>query len=1338
MAPVLPSSLSPHICILPSPDLEQLLQTSSLPPLHDILQSFSPLPQVTTRTTALTTVPHASFALRFSNLADIEDACHEDEEQRATRTIDWMGERINQRCAKWVEELEKQPDRDSARTPWWDELRRCAEGDHVPSKAEGWNHPMSIILAVSTTAPNPLQAITTLHSRILEFPSWVDTTHLLYTLIIHPRESPLSDEEAGALFNAVKKQYGLHAFLLPLSLPSPPPPPVPVSAPIPRFPPPSLETQQDETLPSQPNSPISTGAALNTLKMSEQDIQQTARFTREFVVMSLVPWMEKCVLEWNEAYSSSRRLPSRLFSSTRRLFGSSTPTSQTPTHSSSPSIASLPSRSHTYSTSQSMSGSTVLIPPPSQQRRLAEFATILGDYKLAAGVWESLRKENKGGSDILPLLLSPSPASVLHVSHALSTIYPSASELPPQAQLQALMYAVRWEAGVSTNDFLGDVLEGERWLVWAAGNTEEPPSALLLAHAALLSARKNARRRAALWYLSAANKLEKCGIKPLTMYFLRRAHELFSDRPEKSLSPSFWDSEGKLASDFAGFDAVMSGIEHPLGRLLYTTGDIKGAVRFFLGLLRWSSASSSPLAKLDREGGDGVKEASGSDKVFLEDFRVALSHLMSISDQKVDLRGLPLPIAFAIPASSRVRLPRDSVSGDQSEWERKEDIWRSFWRTCGKKETLEKSGKAAVGETFWVDVTLRNPLDTEVTLANLTLVLEAQNQDSAWVAENVNVEVIEEVTLSAKESRSISVAVKSSQDVSLTIPWLKYNFLGLLPTVESLARRGRRLQDTPQQRQTVAYAPDILIKVDVEEASQELAVSFVHIEPLVLIEGECKRMKLWLSNAGSRSIGEIWLVDDPEDQIWLGSSSTESLSLADGSSEIIHTDNKLPSWAPHSVPIDQPLEPTEGTEVGLTWRPGKRANQDLCLLFIYRETAGRAFHCTRVTRSYEVNPCLELSAMSSPSTSTDHSFLVNLEVSNLALNSLYIKQVTTMSPTWRCRQSTPLWSEPLRPTQSARLSFDASPVEDLSCVATTSAYVSRKLGDVLNGRKDEPEDPPPLDLTCSHVSASDSCISVHDPFMSHLLQRERQNLMTSSLASSHPHIPASSHPHIFPLYNPLAVDFLVLWEVPAEQRHGFTLLSTVKLGAGHAALREIIEDVEGAKVKRSMYAETQREKMEMLGAIRDCEWNAEMNPVVVTVADGLFVEHDFSQGTYLAPVTFSMRNHSLTNPSRYVLKLDPSGSSETAAPGSSNLLPPRYAGRLTIRGTLEPSQSVSVDAKIWVARPGMYALSGWQVETDVGEPLPSGDQSAWRTRHRYVQGPPSNHHPYLTVRDVSR
>lgn len=45
-----------------------------------------------------------------------------------------------------------------------------------------------------------------------------------------------------------------------------------------------------------------------------------------------------------------------------------------------------------------------------------------------------------------------------------------------------------------------------------------------------------------------------------------------------------------------------------------------------------------------------------------------------------------------------------------------------------------------------------------------------------------------------------------------------------------------------------------------------------------------------------------------------------------------------------------------------------------------------------------------------------------------------------------------------------------------------------------------------------------------------------------------------------------------------------------------------------------MYAETQRERVEMLEALRRSEWNAEMDPVVVTSTGGQIVQHDFSQG----------------------------------------------------------------------------------------------------------------------------
>ena len=53
----------------------------------------------------------------------------------------------------------------------------------------------SVILATSTLAPNPLQAITLLHARAPDFPPWVDSTMYRYTVIVHPSPSNLNPDE---------------------------------------------------------------------------------------------------------------------------------------------------------------------------------------------------------------------------------------------------------------------------------------------------------------------------------------------------------------------------------------------------------------------------------------------------------------------------------------------------------------------------------------------------------------------------------------------------------------------------------------------------------------------------------------------------------------------------------------------------------------------------------------------------------------------------------------------------------------------------------------------------------------------------------------------------------------------------------------------------------------------------------------------------------------------------------------------------------------------------------------------------------------------------------------
>ncbi|KAI0068320.1 hypothetical protein BV25DRAFT_1793504 [Artomyces pyxidatus] len=1327
MAPGLPSSLSPHTCVLPSQDLIDLLASSSLPPLPQILQSFSPLPQVTTRTTTLTPVPHASFALRFSNLVEIEEGCREDEEQRAARTIDWISARISRRCAKWVEDWERvgaaAAEKEGAanlRTPWWDEVRHCVEGDHIPSKVEGWNHPVAVILAVSTMAPNPLQALAQLHARPPEFPSWVDGTQLRYSLIIHPKNSPLSDEEAGALFNAVKKQYGLQSFLLPLELPSPAPPPVPVPMTPPRLPP--VPTGTDTPDPSK--GPLSPGLnagpglamGLNTLRFNEHDIQQTARFVREFVAMSLVPWMEKCVVEWNENFSSTRRLPSRLFSSTRRFFGSANP-SPTPSHGQTSSISSVTARTRSGSQTSISSLNGGPAPPP-QQRRLAEFATILGDLKLAASVWEALRKDGKGGSEILPMLLAPSPAVPLHVNHALSTLMASNTDSSALTQFRALVYAVRWDAGIEGSDFIS--------------NAEEPPSALLLAHAAYLSVRKQARRRAALWYLFAANRLEKSGIKPLTMYFLRRAHDLYTVLPEKTLSPSFWDSEGVDPGNRVSFEAILPGIEHALGRLHYTTGDVRAAVRFFLLLLR-GSANTSDTTLLTAPNGHPIEMPKSvvSDRVFLEDFRVAFQHLQDTTGGKPEQGDLKLPLSFCDASHTRLRLPGDSVGGDGAVWDAREDGWRTFWRAHGK-ETLQSTGKAAVNEAFWIDLAMRNPLDVDVNLANLTVVVR-ESGDNAPSADFVEVEVVDDIILGAMETRTIPLSVRSKRSSKLFISHASYDFLSLLPTTEPLTTRGRRLQDTPLQRQGKVYAPDVALEADVEDASQRLSVDFVDDGRLVLEHGECKRMRLWVSNIGTEAVDDIWLVAGPEDEFWLDKANGQGDEVTASATEVLHSSNSLAQRLPQQIPLDaidgNSLSPGNSFEIPFVVHASAVGDQELCLLFVYRQKEQNTFHCTRVTRVFEVRSLLSVATTYGPSRELDNLLLLNLDIRSISTSSVVtVSQVTTVSPTWSCTTATSHKLGNLLPSQAIYLPLGVRPWAHMSDNTATRQFVTGKLRDVLQGRDIDQSDPPAIELLCSHTIP----YSVLQPSVTELMHQGRRNIVSSNLSAVHPNVPPQLHRSIFSLYHPHSVDIILFWDIPSEGRSGHILIAGPTLGAGHGALNDIIQEAEEMKVKRSMYAETQREKSTVLEAIRSSEWNAEMNPIVVSMHDSGLVEHDFSHSPCHVPVPATLRNYSLTHQAKYTLKLGVDISSDASR---DDLAQPSWVGRLTYRGTLEPLQHVTVRPTLHVARPDTYSLGGWQLETEVGqEPRPSQDRN-WRTKYRYLEGPSSQ--SCITVVDTS-
>jgi hypothetical protein len=114
------------------------------------------------------------------------------------------------------------------------------------------------------------------------------------------------------------------------------------------------------------------------LCLPETDASGICTMVREMTQMSIVPFMERCIATWNDQVASRRRgLSGRFLSMSKRYFGSSSSRNSTSSSSNyDPESASYPPAS-----------------PEAQMRKLADFAFMLRDWKLAHSTYDLLRSD---------------------------------------------------------------------------------------------------------------------------------------------------------------------------------------------------------------------------------------------------------------------------------------------------------------------------------------------------------------------------------------------------------------------------------------------------------------------------------------------------------------------------------------------------------------------------------------------------------------------------------------------------------------------------------------------------------------------------------------------------------------------------------------------------------------------------------------------------------------------------------------------------------------------------------------------------------------------------------
>ncbi|KAL2070395.1 hypothetical protein VTL71DRAFT_13421 [Oculimacula yallundae] len=261
-------------------------------------------------------------------------------------------------------------------------LRRLLSG--IPlAPHETFSHPVACVIAISSRNTSPIETLRKLYDESSHgekrLPLWVNNEYLRYYVLVHDEERD-DITKSITLFEQMKRHFGLHCHLLRLRSTQ------------------CVSSDDDSVeLPRCEWQSASEEMAVIRARELEEDVEDphpfifesdtTAirTFIREMVTQSIVPSMERCVATWNDQVASRRRgLSGRITNITKKwsVFGGGSRTSSNGSTS-----------SGTSGNYDALQGFYRPDAPEAIMRKLADYAFMLRDWKLAQSTYDLLRSD---------------------------------------------------------------------------------------------------------------------------------------------------------------------------------------------------------------------------------------------------------------------------------------------------------------------------------------------------------------------------------------------------------------------------------------------------------------------------------------------------------------------------------------------------------------------------------------------------------------------------------------------------------------------------------------------------------------------------------------------------------------------------------------------------------------------------------------------------------------------------------------------------------------------------------------------------------------------------------
>lgn len=259
-------------------------------------------------------------------------------------------------------------------------LRRLLSGLPL-APHETFSHPVACVIAISSRNKSPIETLRRLYDESnhgdRRLPVWVSSEYLRYYVLVHDEEKD-DITKSMTLFDQMKRHFGLHCHLLRLR-----------SSLCAASDDDSVQLPRPEWLSAREEvQDIQEKEMLEDVEDSftniyESDTTAIRTFIREMVTQSIIPSMERNVATWNDQVASRRRgISGRFMSLSKKWtgFGSSSRTSS----------GASSNGSSNYDT---MLGFYRPDTPEALMRKLADYAFMLRDWKLAQSTYELLRSD---------------------------------------------------------------------------------------------------------------------------------------------------------------------------------------------------------------------------------------------------------------------------------------------------------------------------------------------------------------------------------------------------------------------------------------------------------------------------------------------------------------------------------------------------------------------------------------------------------------------------------------------------------------------------------------------------------------------------------------------------------------------------------------------------------------------------------------------------------------------------------------------------------------------------------------------------------------------------------